>query len=167
MAFSIGRISLVFSTVLQPLRDYGPDFKPVHAKTTESITKMYRFLDFRTSAIRNVPVDIKKVNRPGVSIIEMNGKFDIEQAENFENNFNKLIADRPKTVGLDLNNVNYIDSSAIGSIIKSLNTVKNYGGEMILFGLKPMILNVFKLAKLDNFFKILTAEEFNAKYPGG
>ncbi len=125
-----------------------------------------RFLDFFSDSAGTGHVEIKKINHASVTIIELNGKFDIEQAENFENNFNQMIQDKPKVVGLDLNNVNYIDSSAIGSIIKSLNHVKNYGGEMILFGLKPMILNVFKLAKLDNFFKILTPEEFTKKYPG-
>ena len=109
-------------------------------------------------------MDIKKVARPGIVICELNGKFDIEQAETFENAFNDMLKDKPSHIGLDLNNVNYIDSSAIGSVIKSLNLIKNYGGEMILFGLKPMILNVFKLAKLDNFFKIMTLEEFNRKF---
>jgi len=28
-----------------------------------------------------------------------------------------------------------------------------------------MIMNVFKLAKLDNFFNIMTLEELNAKFP--
>ncbi len=110
-------------------------------------------------------MDIKKVSRTGIMICELNGKFDIEQAEMFENTFNEMLAAKPSHLGLDLNNVNYIDSSAIGSIIKSLNLIKNYGGEMILFGLKPMILNVFKLAKLDNFFKIMTTEEFNKSFP--
>ena len=110
-------------------------------------------------------MEIIKKSRTGIVICELKGKFDIEQAESFENTFNSLIADKPSHLGLDLNDVNYIDSSAIGSIIKSLNLIKNYGGEMILFGLKPMILNVFKLAKLDNFFKIMTTEEFNQTFP--
>ncbi len=110
-------------------------------------------------------MDIKKSNRSNVTVVELNGKFDIEQASNFETVFNTMIKDRPMIVALDLQEVQYIDSSAIGSIIKALNVIKNYGGEMILFGMKPMILNVFKLAKLDSFFRILTPDEFNRKYP--
>lgn len=110
-------------------------------------------------------MEIEKKSRPGIAICELHGKFDIEQAEKFESVFSEMISDKPAQIGLDLDDVNYIDSSAIGSIIKSLNLIKNYGGEMILFGLKPMILNVFKLAKLDNFFTILTTEEFDDKYP--
>ena len=110
-------------------------------------------------------MEIEKQIRKGIIILEMNGKFDIEQAEKFEDMFNQILVEKPPHMGLDLSNVNYIDSSAIGSIIKSLNLIKNYGGEMILFGLKPMIMNVFKLAKLDNFFNIMTLEELNAKFP--
>ncbi|MBI3396736.1 MAG: STAS domain-containing protein [Spirochaetia bacterium] len=126
---------------------------------------MQGFLDGPGRRVIPVPVEIKKSTRSGAIVIELSGKFDIEQAQNFESNFNGLIKDKPQNVALDLNDVQYIDSSAIGSIIKALNVVKNYGGEMILFGMKPMILNVFKLAKLDNFFRILTPEEFNRKYP--
>ena len=110
-------------------------------------------------------MEIQKKARPGITVCELHGKFDIEQAERFENALSEMISNKPSHVGFDLNDVNYIDSSAIGSIIKSLNLIKNYGGEMILFGLKPMILNVFKLAKLDNFFKIMTTEEFMAQFP--
>ncbi len=97
-------------------------------------------------------------------VLKLEGKFDIEQSETFEKNFEDMIGDRPAKVGVDMTAVNFIDSSGMGSMIKGLNKVKNYGGEMILFGLKPMILNVFRLAKLDNFFKIVTPEEFESQY---
>ncbi|MBX7058277.1 MAG: STAS domain-containing protein [Leptospirales bacterium] len=99
-------------------------------------------------------------------LLKLAGKFDIEQSDYFEKTFNQLAAGKPKRVCLDMTDVNFIDSSGIGAMIKALNLVKSGGGEMILFGLKPMILSVFKLAKLDNFFKVLSPEEFRLKYGG-
>jgi anti-sigma B factor antagonist len=49
-------------------------------------------------------------------------------------------------------------------LIKSLNAIKNKKGVLILIGLKPMILNVFKLAKLDMFFEIMSNDQFNTKF---
>ncbi len=106
-----------------------------------------------------------KLNSAGkVKIIEVIGKFDIENTEEFEVVFNKQIESKPSILAIDLNKLDYIDSSGIGCLIKSLNNIKNQKGSLILVGLKPMILNVFKLAKLDLFFQIMTNEDFKNKF---
>lgn len=107
-----------------------------------------------------------KVSQSGsLKIIHIKGKFDIECIEEFENTFQKQLASgKPTQLAIDMNQLDYIDSSGIGSLIKSLNTIKTQKGVLILYGLKPMILNVFKLAKLDMFFQIMTNSEFTNKY---
>ncbi|MCE9499284.1 MAG: STAS domain-containing protein [Leptospira sp.] len=108
-----------------------------------------------------------KLNTVGkVKVIEIHGKFDIESTEEFETIFNKQLETNPDTLAIDMNKLDYIDSSGIGSLIKSLNNIKNQKGKLILVGLKPMILNVFKLAKLDMFFQIISNEEFRLKFAG-
>lgn len=110
-------------------------------------------------------MDIQRVSQSSeMLLLRLTGKFDIEQSDYFEKTFADLFKDKPRRVGLDMTEVNFIDSSGIGAMIKALNMVKSAGGELILFGLKPMILSVFKLAKLDNFFKVLSPEEFKLKY---
>lgn len=119
------------------------------------------------AAFRAVPIDtvnITKTEKPDLLIIKLDGKFDIEQTQTFEKSFASLIESQPPRIGMDMTELNFIDSSGMGSLIKGLNKTRNYGGEMILFGLKPMILNVFKLAKLDNFFKVVTPDEFQKEY---
>jgi anti-sigma B factor antagonist len=99
-----------------------------------------------------------------VKIIEINGKLYIENTEEFETLFQKQMESNPSILAIDMNKLDYIDSSGIGTLIKSLNVVKNKKGILILIGLKPMILNVFKLAKLDMFFEIMSNDQFNAKF---
>ncbi|MCB1140715.1 MAG: STAS domain-containing protein [Leptospiraceae bacterium] len=99
-----------------------------------------------------------------VKIIEIYGKFDIENTEEFETLFQKQLEANPSTLAIDMNKLDYIDSSGIGTLIKSLNAIKSKKGILILVGLKPMILNVFKLAKLDMFFEIMTNEQFETKF---
>lgn len=106
-----------------------------------------------------------KLNTIGkIKTIEIAGKFDIESTEEFESIFAKLIEPNPSIVSIDMNRLDYIDSSGIGSLIKSLNSLKNKKGKLVLVGMKPMIQNVFKLAKLDMFFEIMTASDFQSKY---
>ncbi|MCG6141157.1 anti-sigma factor antagonist [Leptospira bourretii] len=106
-----------------------------------------------------------KLNATGkIKTIEIAGKFDIESTEEFESIFAKLIEPNPSIVSIDMSRLDYIDSSGIGSLIKSLNSLKNKKGKLILVGMKPMIMNVFKLAKLDMFFEIMNEMDFRAKY---
>lgn len=110
-------------------------------------------------------MDIEKKDRPGIAILQLSGKFDLEQAEAFQKQFAMHTEDKPKAIGLDMNNVQFIDSSGLGALIKVLNNSKNNGSDLVLFGLNQMIMNVFKLAKLDNFFNLMSNEDFNRKYP--
>lgn len=102
-----------------------------------------------------------------VKVIEIQGKFDIESTEEFETLFQKQMENNPSIIAIDMNKLEYIDSSGIGTLIKSLNTIKNNKGSLILVGLNSMILNVFKLAKLDMFFQIMNNEDFKKKFAGG
>ncbi|TGK84024.1 anti-sigma factor antagonist [Leptospira montravelensis] len=106
-----------------------------------------------------------KLNSTGkIKTIEIAGKFDIESTEEFESIFAKIIEPNPSIVSIDMGRLDYIDSSGIGSLIKSLNSLKNKKGKLILVGMKPMIMNVFKLAKLDMFFEIMSELDFRTKY---
>ncbi len=106
-----------------------------------------------------------KLNTSGkVKTIEISGKFDIESTEEFESIFAKVIDPNPAVVAIDMGRLDYIDSSGIGSLIKSLNVLKSKKGKLVLVGMKPMIQNVFKLAKLDMFFEILNPADFQTKY---
>ncbi|PJZ46142.1 STAS domain-containing protein [Leptospira brenneri] len=106
-----------------------------------------------------------KLNTTGkIKTIEIAGKFDIESTEEFESIFAKLIEPHPSIVSIEMSRLDYIDSSGIGSLIKSLNSLKNKKGKLVLVGMKPMIQNVFKLAKLDMFFEIMNANDFQTKY---
>ncbi|TGL72382.1 STAS domain-containing protein [Leptospira jelokensis] len=106
-----------------------------------------------------------KLNTTGkIKTIEIAGKFDIESTEEFESIFNKLVESSPNIVSIEMSRLDYIDSSGIGSLIKSLNSLKNKKGKLLLVGMKPMIQNVFKLAKLDMFFEIMSSNDFHLKY---
>jgi anti-anti-sigma factor len=109
-------------------------------------------------------LELKLSKLGSVKIIEIHGKFDIESTEEFETLFQKQMESSPSILAIDMNKLDYIDSSGIGTLIKSLNAIKNKKGTLILIGLNNMILNVFKLAKLDMFFQIMTTDDFKKKF---
>lgn len=60
---------------------------------------------------------------------------------------------------LDLSQVDFIDSSGLGAIISILKTLSQNDGDIVICGTNPPILNLFKLTRMDQVFKIYTDEE--------
>lgn len=109
---------------------------------------------------------LKSIARKGATEIIPHGRLDIDQAEVFEKDFLKNLHEtKEKTIGINLNNVEYIDSSGLGVLIKVLNEAKNRGIGLTLYGASPKIQNVFQLARLEKFFTFSTKVEFQSKYP--
>ncbi len=111
-------------------------------------------------------MELKTKVRKGAIEFLPKGKLDINQAEKFEENFNGFLKDiNDATIGVNLAKIEYIDSSGLGVLIKILNSSKNDGKSMLLFGASPKIQNIFQLARLEKFFTFVSPVEFNSKYP--
>ncbi len=55
---------------------------------------------------------------------------------------------------LDLEKVDYLDSSGLGMLVHIKKTVNKNNSELQLINLNNAVMNVFKLTKLDEYFKI-------------
>src|SRR3954468_19823529 len=81
-------------------------------------------------------------------------------------NLTVLVAakDRPKLL-LDFANVDHLSSAALGMLINVNNKVKQQNGQLRLANIKPQIMEVFEITKLNKLFKILaTRAEALASY---
>ena len=80
-----------------------------------------------------------------VSKIQIRGKFIIDEVPRFE--------------------TEYIDSSAVGALVKFMNTAKNSKIEIHLYNMNQSIRHIFKLAFIDRFFNITDAETLSKMHP--
>ncbi|HEY7116057.1 MAG TPA: STAS domain-containing protein [Tepidisphaeraceae bacterium] len=72
--------------------------------------------------------------------------------------------DRPKLL-LDFHNVDHLSSAALGMLINVNNRVKQQSGQLRLSNIRPQIMEVFEITKLNKLFKILpTRAEALASY---
>ena len=72
--------------------------------------------------------------------------------------FRLLDAEDVQSLIIDMKNINYMDSSGIGALVAGQKKVKTKGGKFALMNMKEDILNILKLATLDQFFKIYENE---------
>jgi anti-anti-sigma factor len=99
------------------------------------------------------------------SVIKIDGKFNIDYIEDFDYLIKDVFDSQPILIAIELSTVEYIDSSALGSLIKSMNIAKKHNIAFHLYNLKESIHDVFKLSYLDKFFSIKTIEEMENLYP--
>lgn len=62
--------------------------------------------------------------------------------------------DRPKLL-LDFAHVDHLSSAALGMLINVNNHIKARNGQLRLAGIRPQIMEVFQITKLNRLFRIL------------
>ncbi len=109
-------------------------------------------------------IDIRTEELNNVIIIHICGEFYIENIQNVEEVWNRQIMKKPKIIAINCGKLSYIDSSAIGTLVKFLNISMNKKIKLIFYDLSPLARQIFQTARLNNFFTILSKEEFDSLY---
>ena len=60
---------------------------------------------------------------------------------------------------LDFTNVDHLSSAALGMLINANNRIRNKNGQLRLTNIKPQILEVFLITKLNKLFKIFPTRD--------
>ncbi|MFW6366905.1 MAG: STAS domain-containing protein [Spirochaetota bacterium] len=109
-------------------------------------------------------MELSVEERDTITIIKVTGEFHIGNVNKFEELWHSLIDKKPTVVAIDCSELEYIDSSAIGTLVKFLNNAMNKKIKLIFFDLNKAIQNIFKTARLDNFFIITTRDALEKEY---
>ena len=75
-------------------------------------------------------------------------------SEQFKEEMMTLIVDGAKYVMVSFENVGYIDSSFLGSLVVALKYAMPRGVDIYLVALKPDVYDLLKLIRMDKVFKI-------------
>lgn len=81
-----------------------------------------------------------------------------DRAASFKQTMSQLIARGELHLLLDLNCVEFIDSSGLGAILSILKRLGN-DGELAICGMQEPVASLFKLARMDRILKIYDSRE--------
>lgn len=115
-----------------------------------------------------MPYPIQRRQRGGIAILAPQGKLVLgEPIETLRAAFEELTAAGHNRIVLDLSEVDYIDSSALGCLIMAHTRVERSGGAMPIFGLQRRTLDLLVLTKLTTVFRLADNEPdaVNLCYP--
>lgn len=86
-------------------------------------------------------------------ILALGNEIDLDQSPVVRENIKELF-EKCKSVSVDLEKVNYIDSSGIASLVEGMQTGKKTNKPFALINVSNEVIKVIKLAHLDKIFKI-------------
>lgn len=91
----------------------------------------------------------------GVTILDLSGRITLgEGSVTLRDAVHDVLAKGSKKILLNLDNINYIDSSGIGELVSGFTSVRNAGGELKLLNLTKKVHDLLQITKLYTVFDI-------------
>jgi len=98
-------------------------------------------------------MDIKIIDESeDKATVSLSGTITFKNANELRVALADLSKKKIKKIRIDMQGVDYLDSSAIATFIECLKTAKAYGGELALFNLNETCKDIFMIARLDKIF---------------
>ena len=86
--------------------------------------------------------------------IQLSGDIELGNAENFYNEVAQSYEETPADIAFDCEQLNFIDSTTLGTFVKILKKVKMNGHTVRLTRLQPKIKKLFTICSLDKIIQL-------------
>ena len=82
------------------------------------------------------------------------GELDVYNTKKFKEKSIKLYEKDKKDILFDCKDLEYLDSTGLGSLIYILKEVEKNDNKIVIENLNPQIMKLFKITKLEDMFEI-------------
>jgi anti-sigma B factor antagonist len=105
-------------------------------------------------------LDIQQREREGILILDVKGRLVVgEPIASLRERIRELSESGRNNVILNLNGVDYIDSTGLGGLVISYTTLKKAGGALKVLNLSKRNIELLVLTKLSTVFEIFDDEQ--------
>ena len=85
---------------------------------------------------------------------------DIDEFDRLNDSILELIRGEPEGLWvLDLSQLSYMGSAALGLLVNLRQQIKQSGGRLVLCGLSPQLVHIFKTCCMERLFKIVKSRK--------
>src|SRR4029453_2739765 len=88
------------------------------------------------------------------SVLEVAGEIDVYTAPKLREQLTELVTDGSYTTAVDLEKVDFLDSTGLGVLVGGLKRVRNHDGSLQLVCTQEKILKIFRITGLTKVFPI-------------
>jgi anti-sigma B factor antagonist len=96
---------------------------------------------------------------PGAAVIALTGEVDLHTCPEFKEELLRVIADGATVVVVDLTDTTFIDSTALGVLIRGVERLRAEGGRLAVVCVDPSMTKIFEVTGLDRVFSIHRSRE--------
>jgi anti-sigma B factor antagonist len=90
-----------------------------------------------------------------IAVLEISGRITLGEGNVMLREIVRELLDKGnKKIVLDLDEVQYVDSSGIGELVKTHTTVRNQGGQLRLINLNKRVNDLLQMTRLSSVFDI-------------
>jgi anti-sigma B factor antagonist len=108
-----------------------------------------------------IPVALKMTSREvdGVTVIAMDGRIVLgEESNALREGLKTVVAEGKKKVVLNMDNITFIDSAGLGTLVASHHSARNQGASLRLCHLGTKFQEVLQITKLMTIFEVYNTE---------
>jgi anti-sigma B factor antagonist len=87
-------------------------------------------------------------------VVAASGELDLATVDPLERELDQVFEQGGRRVVVDLSGVSFIDSVALGALVREAKRIRSNGGTCVVVADDPRILRVFEITGLDRMFGI-------------
>ena len=91
----------------------------------------------------------------GAVVVAPKGDVDMSRSPVLREALRGVQAQRPGKIIIDLEHVDYMDSSGLATLVEAMRTAKGHATKLVLCGLNDKVRAIFEIARLHHFFTIV------------
>jgi anti-sigma B factor antagonist len=107
-----------------------------------------------TGNVWRVDLGLKVEERGDVAVLAVSGEVDVATVPRLREQLHALVASGTPRIVVDLDAVDFLDSTGLGVLVGALKRVRNNGGELALVCTSPRIRKVFEVTGLTKVFSL-------------
>ena len=121
--------------------------------------RMTKYLSTCSEEEHKMSLNVTTRQADGVTILDLSGRITLgEPTAMLRDTFQDLMTRGQKKVLVNLNDVNYIDSSGLGALVSGFTTVTNQQGQLKLVNLTKKVQDLLQITKLLTVFDVYDDE---------
>jgi RNA polymerase sigma-B factor len=112
-----------------------------------------------STVARVMDFDVSVEEHGEVAVVAVRGELDISTSPLLRDRLVELGGGKVKRLVIDLEAVEFLDSTGLGVLVGGLKRMRSKGGDLALVCTKPRILKVFEITALTKVFTIATSRD--------
>ena len=103
-------------------------------------------------------IDVQ-TSEDNIPLMRLKGEIDLHTCAPFRDTLRELIDQKRYNIVIDLSEVPYLDSAALGVLVDSVRRVREFNGAIYLVAPTPFVRRAFDITRLIKIFRLCDTEE--------